>query len=123
MSERLERARAAWGIVPDYVVAIVSACDAPNASQNKVAKRLGYSGAVISQVITNSYPGDAVRIEQAVRMHLMGSKVDCPALGEIKELQCVDWQEEARKKQHRTPFKGQMRRACHRCDRFKGRAS
>lgn len=119
MSERMKRAEYAWGgEVPEFVRAIIKACEAPNSSQNKVARKLGYSGAAISQVIANKYQGETDMIADKVRMVLLQSTVDCPALGEIPELGCVAWQEEAVAEAFKTPFKVKMAHACRRCPKF-----
>ena len=69
MSERMQKAREAWdNDVPAYVKAIVKACDLPGSSQNKVAKTLGYSSAVVSQVISRKYPGDMDIVAKQVRV-------------------------------------------------------
>jgi len=117
MSARLKRAQEAWGDVPAYIQALVDACD--GSSQNKVAAQLGYSGAVISQVITKTYPGDMGRVEAQIRMVLMRSKIICPALGEIQELGCHAWQKEAKVLCSSSPTKVRMFHACRGCARFK----
>jgi hypothetical protein len=104
--------------MPPFIKALVSACD--QTSQNQVAKRLGYSGAVVSQVIRNSYPGDMTRVETQVRMILIGNVVDCPALGEIQELDCHNWQEQAGALTSAVPTKVRMFRACRGCECYKG---
>lgn len=116
MSARMERAKDAWGEVPAFVVSLVEACD--RTSQNKVATELGYSGAVVSQVITKIYPGDMTRVEKQIRMVLMRSKITCPALGEIPELSCQAWQKEAQALRSSSPTKVRMFHACRGCDRF-----
>lgn len=122
MTSRMKRATEAWGKVPEWVIAIVNACDAPNASQNKVARQLGYSGAVISQVIVNRYLGDMDAVQRQARMHLMKSTVVCPALGEITEIACLGWREEAQELQSSSPTRVRMFTACRRCPRLHGEA-
>jgi len=59
-------------------------------TQAKVAKQLGYSPAVISQVLKGSYRGDMASVEGAVRGVFMGGTVVCPALSqEIPLNRCV----------------------------------
>lgn len=120
MSSRMKRAAEAWGKVPDYVIAIVKACDAEGASQNTVARQLGYSGAVISQVISNRYAGDLSAVETKARMHLMNSKVLCPAVGEISEIACSQWRDEAKQLTSSSPQRVRMFHACRRCPRYHG---
>lgn len=123
MTPRMKKASEAWGKVPEWVIAIVDACDAPNGSQNKVARKLGYSGAVISQVIVKRYLGDMTAVEQQARMHLMKSTVVCPALGEITEIACLGWREEANELRSSSPTRVRMFTACRNCPRFYGEKS
>ncbi len=82
------RAAAAWGDdLPGWVAALAAACDrAP--SQAEVARRIGYSPAVVSTVIKATYRGDFTRVEAAVRAHLMGDTVACPVLGALALAVC-----------------------------------
>ncbi len=90
----VKRARAAWGErLPDWVAELAAACDAT--SQNRVAKRVGYSAATISQVLSRTYRGDMARVEQAVRGVLMHETVNCPVLGELPQHVCLDNQKKA----------------------------
>ncbi|MGJ8609676.1 MAG: hypothetical protein ACSHWY_01185 [Octadecabacter sp.] len=115
------RAKEAWGNdVPDVVKAIVAACDAPNSSQNKVAKRLGYSTAVVSQIISKKYPGDLQGIAQRVRMILMGSTVECPVDGTIPETTCVEWKNNAKTLTSSNPTVVKMFRQCRKCPEYTG---
>ncbi|UGA45982.1 transcriptional regulator [Bradyrhizobium quebecense] len=87
----LAKARAAWG---DNMSAEVSmlAEEAERTTADKVAKRIGYSGAVVSQVISNKYPGDVERVKAKIRGALMNATVMCPAVGEIALDYCLDQQ-------------------------------
>jgi len=62
----------------DWMDTLRQAC--AEQSQVKVAKRIGYSPATISQVLKGNYRGDMASIEGAVRGALMGGTVACPAL-------------------------------------------
>ena len=75
---------------PGWVLVLASACDAT--SQNRVAKRIGYSPAVVGAVLTNSYPGRLDKVEAAVRGALLNVTVTCPVLGEINADRCVSEQ-------------------------------
>jgi uncharacterized protein involved in cysteine biosynthesis len=87
----LAKAQAAWGKqLPDWVAELVRECNRSSAAG--VAKRIGYSGAVVSQIIASKYPGDIARVEQKVRGALMGDKVMCPVVGEIGRDRCLDEQ-------------------------------
>ena len=88
------KARRAWGgNMPDWVAELAAACDAT--SQNRVAKRIGYSASTISQVLSRTYRGDMARVEQAVRGALMHETVHCPVLGELPQHVCLEHQKKA----------------------------
>ncbi len=88
------KARRAWGgNPPDWVAELAAACDAT--SQNRVAKRIGYSATTISQVLSRTYRGDMARVEQAVRGALMHETVLCPVLGELPQHVCLEHQKKA----------------------------
>lgn len=119
MSARMETARAGWGDpVPDWIEALARACDAT--SQNHVATRLGYSGAVVSQLLRSRYPGDTARLEQLVRAELMREVVTCPVLGEIALSECLGHRGRASNFRAVSPLAIRMRRACNRCPRHIG---
>lgn len=82
----LARAQAAWGNPPDWVRALADACD--RATQTEVAKRIGRSAALVSNVLTAKYKGDLTAVEQVVRGALMNGVVDCPVVGELASDTC-----------------------------------
>jgi hypothetical protein len=86
----IAKARAAWGAVPDWVAAL--AREASRTSLKEAAKRIGYSGAVVSHVLNNAYPGDIARVEAKVRGALLSAVVMCPVVGEIGLDRCLDEQ-------------------------------
>lgn len=89
--DNVEKAHTAWGgSAPDWIVALGEACNAEN--QTAIGKRIGYSGSTVSQLLSNSYPGDVNRIEQIVRGALMHKTVVCPVLQEIGRDVCLGWQ-------------------------------
>jgi len=57
-------------------------------SQNKTARRLGYSAAVINQVLKGSYKGDFNAVKRRVQQILMRDEVKCPVLGFITGEEC-----------------------------------
>lgn len=59
------------------------------ASQASVARKVGYSGAVISQVLSGTYTGDLARVQAAVEGALMNTTVECPVLGTISRAKCI----------------------------------
>lgn len=118
MSERLALAQEHWpDPMPDWVRAIVEACDA--SSQSQVARRLDYSSAVVSQVLRRRYPGDLARLESRVRAELLRETVNCPALGEIGLSECQQHRANAAHFTKRNPLSARMRRACNGCPLFK----
>ena len=85
------KARSAWGVdIPAEVLAFAE--EAARTTADKAAKRIGYSGAVASQLIANRYPGDVERVKAKIRGALMSATVICPALGEIALDYCLDQQ-------------------------------
>lgn len=86
-----EKVRTAWGDPPpEWVVALAEACNSE--TQTAVGKRIGYAGSTVSQLLSNSYPGDVGRIEQIVRGALMSETVQCPILQSIGRDVCLGWQ-------------------------------
>ncbi len=85
----LEKATFAWGEdMPQAVRDLAIECDA--SSQNAVAKRIGRSGAAISQVLSNSYQGDLKAVLTDVESLLAGEQWDCclPYKSTISALDC-----------------------------------
>ncbi len=75
----LTKARNAWlADLPDWVEILARACD--ESSQNKVGKKLGVSGSLISQIISRKYTGVYANAEEIVRGNLMSEVVHCPAI-------------------------------------------
>lgn len=78
----------AWGAeAPDWVLALAQL--AIDTSVARAAKAIGYSPAVVSTVLGNSYAGNTEKVERAVRGALMDLKVECPVLGEIRADRCI----------------------------------
>ena len=73
---------------PDWIEALAAACE--RESQSRVALRIGYSPATVSQVLHGKYRGDVGAVEQAVRGALMEQSVLCPGLRrEIPMDRCI----------------------------------
>lgn len=98
---------------PDWVE--VLAREADETSQAKVAKRLGRSNGVVSQVLRNCYPGSMPRIEELVRGQLMAATRDCPALRIVSTADCQRWRERSEVFPQGNPERLRMFRACNRC--------
>jgi len=118
MSDRMIVARDGWGdSVPDWVSALVKACDTKGASQNSVASRIGVTGAVVSQVLRNKYPAKTGRIEARVRAVFLDGKITCPALGELSAEACLNWRDASHALSSVSPAKVRMFKACKACPR------
>lgn len=62
--------------------------------QRAVAKEVGYSAAVVSQVLNKKYGGDMSQVERRVRGAYMGETVFCPVLGEVSVNRCLEIQKQ-----------------------------
>lgn len=114
----LTTARGAWSDLPDWVEALARTCDLR--SQAAVARELQRSPSLVNMVLRGRYPGDLAGVEELVRGALMNGKVSCPALGELRQDECVHWREKARKFQSGNPLRTRMYRSCQGCARFQG---
>ena len=86
-----DKARDAWGDVPDWVSELADLADRERLKG--AASAIGYSTTAVSNVINNKYQlGDLDRVEQATRGALMGVVVACPVLGTLSRKTCLDWQ-------------------------------
>lgn len=87
----LAKARVKWTPTPpDWIEELAQLVD--RAGLKGAEKRVGYSPATISQVLSNSYRGDLRNVAERVRGALMGATVDCPEQGEMRRDLCLDWQ-------------------------------
>lgn len=112
----IDVARVAWGEpLPDWVETLAIACG--RSSQAQVAKQLGRSGAVVSQVLRNTYPAGTAGIEDRVRGVFLHGTVACPALGEVPVHECQDWRDKAKTFAIGNPLRLRMYRACLTCPR------
>ncbi len=89
--DHIAKARAAWGeAMPPEILALATACRSE--TSHAVARRLGYSDAVISQALARKYPADLATLFAKVRGVYLGETVGCPELGEIARDVCLNWQ-------------------------------
>lgn len=101
---------------PDWLEVLRAACKARN--QASVAKDIGYSAAVVSQVLKGAYKGDLNAVRQKVEGALMGLTVECPVIGELPRNRCLEYQ--------RQPFAStnhmrvQFSRTCPTCTQRRG---
>lgn len=113
MSAR-DKALDAWGAeMPDWVAALADACD--RSSQNKVARALDRSPALVSTVLGRTYKGDMQAVEDIVRGVFMKGTVMCPAYGELPLHDCRKWRGRARTLQNVNSHWVRMYRACNSC--------
>lgn len=63
-------------------------------TQAKVAAELGYSPAVINQVLASKYKGNLPRFAETVRSVYLGETVFCPVMGELEKHRCRQYQKE-----------------------------
>lgn len=82
-------------------------------SQAKVGKRLGYSSATVSQVLSNTYGGQLDQFLTRVEETFGTAEMDCPILGRIPLPICVT----ERRKPFCTanPHQVRMYQTCRRC--------
>lgn len=113
-----KRARMSWGDdIPDWVLGLARECD--RSSQNKVAKRMGYSAAALSSIIGNRYKADLEKIESVYRGVFENAHVSCPELGEVRLDVCRDWQKKARNFYAANSQRVRMFHACKGCPLFR----
>ncbi|MEQ1890610.1 MAG: transcriptional regulator [Alphaproteobacteria bacterium] len=108
-------AQESWGAgLPAWVLALAQAIDAEGGAmpraQKLTAERIGYSNAVVHEVLRNRYRGDHAKVAARVAQCLATDSADCPVLGRISHAECHAHQ--ARKSPGSTPLKVRLYRAC-----------
>lgn len=84
----VDKARVAWGnTVPDWILSLAEEAD--RTSGEAAALKIGYSAAVVSNVLRAKYPGALGTVAERVRGALMGQTVDCPVWGDIGRDRCL----------------------------------
>lgn len=86
--------------------------------QPHTAKTIGYSTAVVSQVLSGKYKGDLRAVQQKVEGALMGLTVDCPVIGELPRNRCLEYQRQAFAATNHVRV--QLSRACPNCPNRRG---
>lgn len=81
--------------------------------QAAVARRIGYSPTVVSQVLSGKYQGDLRRVQRAVEGALLHATVDCPVLGDLPLQRCIEHQRGP--KRFTNPMRVALSRACPTC--------
>lgn len=108
----------AWGEnPPEWVMLLADAC--ASSSQNAVARAIGRSAALVSNVLRNKYPGDLGAVEEIVMGVYGRATVACPARGQIPSNECRDWQVLSRHYDNANSDQVVMYRACRSCSRMK----
>jgi hypothetical protein len=74
----------------EWIEILRAAC--AGATQSAVGQRIGYSAAVVNQVLKGTYKGDLNRVQKAAEGALMGSTVDCPVVGDMPRQRCIEHQ-------------------------------
>ena len=103
----------AFGVLPPDVKAVLQEQVQRFGSQVKVAKALNVTGAVISTLLQDKYPGSVDQMEQRIRGKFMGSTVQCPVYGTLSKLSCIDNQ--ALPQAFTNPLRAALGRACKTC--------
>ena len=75
---------------PVWLAALRAAAQPPRGAAT--ARRIGYDAAVISRVLKGSYSGNLQAVQQAVERELLQGRTDCPVLGEIAVVRCLETQ-------------------------------
>jgi len=117
MSDPVEKARASWAAqgkdLPAWVLGLAQQCKA--SSQSKVAKQLGVSAAMVSNIIAAKYPGDMKRAEDLYRGTYERETIRCPALGDLTLDRCRHWRAKSKRLVNANARNVTMYRACNSC--------
>lgn len=70
----------------------ILAAECTRTSQKRAADLIGYSPAVVNQVLKGTYKGDMSAVEVAVKGALMHMTVDCPVIGTLPANRCLEYQ-------------------------------
>lgn len=84
----------------------------------KTAEAIGYSRAVVSQVLGGKYQGDLNAVRQKVEGALMGLSVDCPVIGDLPRNRCLDYQRQGFSATN--PMRVRLAQACPTCPNRRG---
>ncbi len=90
-------------------------------SQSKAAALIGYSTAVVNQVLKGTYNGDLISVEEVVRGALMGATVECPAIGTIPRNRCIEHQRRSNNFASTNPLRVQLHKTCPTCENRRNR--
>lgn len=104
---------------PDWLT-VLREHSAPKGGQARTAERIGYSPAVVSQVLKGTYKGDLKAVQTKVEGALMGLTVECPVVGELPRNRCLEYQQ--RPFAATNNLRVQLSRACPNCASRRGAA-
>lgn len=105
--------RTAKALPPDVKAALLAATARPGCNQRTVATELGYSSAVVSQALHDSYCGDVATLEQRIRGKYMAETVQCPVMGRLGRDHCLTYQK--RPLAFTNPTRVALHKACKTC--------
>lgn len=101
-----------WGAeAPSWIKRMAAECD--KTSQNVVAKKIGRTSAVISQILNNKYGAGLDNTQQRFEAVFGGGPYQCPVLGEISGERCLKEQEAPYRNYNHVVV--DLYRACRRC--------
>ena len=107
----VQTAKDAYGSdLPEWVLKLARECE--RTSQGKVARRMGRSGAMVSQVLHNKYPGNVLAMKEIFLGVFDNGAVECPGLGNIPGQKCHEWRKKARHFAATNTERVRMFRAC-----------
>jgi len=99
----------------DWISVLKEECD--RTSQSEVGRIIGYSPAVVNQVLKGTYAGNLDNVERKVRGALMGRTVECPVIGDIPLQRCMEHQTKPFKPTN--SLRARLFRACKTCEHNK----
>ena len=97
---------------PEVKDALAEACKPPS-SQTKVALALKVSTSVVSQLLTDKYPGDTPTMAERIQGLYMSATVQCPVMGELGRNHCLEYQR--RPAAFTNPTRAALNQACKTC--------
>lgn len=103
----------------DWIDALRAEC--ARTSQARAATLIGYSPAVVNQVLKGTYNGDLGSVEETVRGALMGATVECPVIGEIPRNRCIEHQRRSGSFAATNPLRVQLHKTCPTCQNRRDR--
>lgn len=114
----VEMAQICWGEdLPPWIMDLAIEC--ARTSQNKVAAKMEYSSALISQLLRAKYPGNLDAIKEVFEGVFQSATVECPALGTLPAQKCRTWRDRSRSFASTNLQRVDMYRACNKCPRNK----